>query len=187
MTDSANITVLLKQWSGGDVQAGDALMPLVYDELQRLARRAWSGENAGHTLQPTALVHEAFAQLVNAQVEWQDRAHFFALCARMMRRLLINHAETRRAAKRGGGAAHQTLDEALPSAERAYDEVLMIDQALSQLAAFDQRKADLIELQYFAGLSFAEMAEISGLSSSTLGRELRLARAWLKTALGETR
>ena len=186
MTDSANITVLLKQWSGGDAQAGDALMPLVYDELQRLARRAWSGENAGHTLQPTALVHEAFAQLVNAQVEWQDRAHFYALCARMMRRLLINHAQTRRAAKRGGGAVHQTLDDAQPSAERAYDEVLMIDQALSQLTAFDPRKADLIELQYFAGLSFREMGEITGLSSSTLDRELRLARAWLKTALGET-
>lgn len=186
MTDNDNITVLLRQWSGGDRDAGDALMPLVYDELQRLARRTWAGENAGHTLQPTALVHEAFAQLINAQVEWQDRAHFYALCARMMRRLLINHAESRRAAKRGGGVAPETLNQAMPSADRAFDDVLAIDQALSRLAAFDQRKADLIELQYFAGLNFREMAEITGLSSSTLDRELRLARAWLKTALDGT-
>lgn len=185
MSDNDNITVLLNKWGGGDDSARDTLMPLVYDELQRLARRAWSGENPGHTLQPTALVHEAFAQLVDAQVEWQDRAHFYALSARMMRRLLINHAEARRAAKRGGGIMPITLDDAIPSDQAAFDDVLSIDQALTQLASFDARKAELIELQYFAGLSFAEMAEVTGLSTSTLDRELRVARAWLKNALSE--
>ena len=183
MPDSESITVLLQQWGGGDSQARDRLMPLVYDELQRLARRAWSGENAGHTLQPTALVHEAFARLVDAQVDWQDRAHFYALCARMMRRLLINHAESRNAAKRGSGVAPLTWDDDLAAQDASFDDVLSIDQALTQLATFDSRKGELIELQYFAGLSFREMSDVTGLSSSTLDRELRLARAWLKTAL----
>ena len=183
MPDRPEITVLLKDWSAGNAVARDRLMPLVYDELQRIARRAMAGEHAGHTLQPTALVHEVFARLIDADIDWQDRAHFYALCARMMRRLLVNHAASVRAAKRGGDALRVTL-EGLPEAATGSDEdLLVIDEALNRLAEFDARKADLIELQYFAGLSFREMSAVTGLSSSTLDRELRLARAWLKDTL----
>jgi RNA polymerase sigma factor (TIGR02999 family) len=180
---SSQVTTLLQQWAGGDEAARDELMPLVYEELRRIARRLFKGEARGHTLQPTALVHEVFAKLADAQVSWQDRAHFYALCARMMRRLLVNHANARKAAKRGGDAVQVTLDDdALPAAGDAVD-VIEIDEALSQLAKLDPRKAGLVEMRYFAGLTFAEMAEVTGLSTSTIDRELRFARAWMKDRL----
>jgi len=184
MPENDNITRLLKDWGAGNADARDRLMPLVYDELRRLARGAMARESAGHTLQPTALVHEAYSQLIAADVDWRDRAHFYALCARMMRRLLVNHAEARSAAKRGGEMVKVTLDEALAAGNAGDEGLLAIDQALTRLAEFDVRKAELIELQYFAGLSFREMSEVTGLSSSTLDRELRFARAWLKEQLG---
>ncbi len=180
MADSREITGLLRDWADGDEVALEQLTPLVYDELRGLARRLFARERASHTLQPTALVNEVFVNLVDAEVPWQDRAHFFALSARMMRRLLVNHANARRAAKRGGDAVRVTLDESVLSGGGADTEILDLDEGLTALQTLDKRKAELIELQYFAGLTFREMQEVTGLSSSTLDRELRFARAWLK-------
>ena len=177
------ITGLLRSWSGGDDAALEALTPLVYDELHRIAQRLFVTEGSGHTLQPTALVHEAFAKLVDADVTWQDRAHFFALSGRMMRRLLVNHACARKAGKRGGDAIRVTLVESAVSTDDNDARLLDLNEALEQFAEIDPRKAGLVELQYFAGLTFREMEEVTGLSSSTLDRELRLARAWLKNRL----
>lgn len=177
------ITRLLNAWTSGDERAGEALTPLVYDELHRIAARIFRSERSSHTLQPTALVHEAYANLVDAEVSWQDRAHFYSLAARMMRRLLVNHANAHNAAKRGGGAIRVTLDDDKTPAARADAELLDLDEALTNLAALDERKAELIQLKYFGGLSFSEMEEVTGLSSSTLDRDLRFARAWLKDQL----
>ena len=183
MSDDADITRLLHAWSAGDAQALEALTPLIYDELHRLARRVFAGERAGHTLQPTALVNEAYAQLMKAEVDWQDRAHFYALSSRLMRRLLVNYAVARNTDKRGGKAVNVTLNEAVDVAPDSEVEFLRLDEALSRLAEIDERKARLIELQYFGGLSFREMEAVTGLSSSTIDRHLRTARAWLKAEL----
>jgi RNA polymerase sigma-70 factor, ECF subfamily len=184
MGGRSDVTTLLRQWAGGDAGALDELTPLVYEELRTLARRITAGERPGHTLQPTALVNEVFTKLVEADVTWQNRAHFFALCARMMRRLLVNHAEARRADRRGGGAVRVEFDEmALPGTDDPDEDLLALHQALAQLAEIDPRKAELLELQYFAGLTFGEMEQVTGLSSSTLDRDLRLARAWMKDRL----
>mgnify|MGYP005848425335 CR=1 FL=1 len=178
-----SLTVLLNSWSAGDRQAGEALAPLIYDELHRIAKRLFRGERPDHTLQPTALVHEAFCRLIDAEVAWQDRAHFYALAARMMRRLLVNHAKERRAAKRGGDAVRVTLADAdVPGAEVEVV-VLDLDAALTRLAEIDPRKAEIVQLQYFGGLTFQELEEVTGLSSSTLDRELRFSRAWLQDRL----
>jgi RNA polymerase sigma factor (TIGR02999 family) len=183
MGTRTDVTALLQEWSDGNTAALDELTPLVYEELHTLARRIFAGERHGHTLQPTALVNEVFAKLVGANVSWQNRAHFFALCARMMRRLLVNHAEARHADKRGGDAPRISLDEAALPGKDADHELLAVHQALAQLAQLDPRKVELLELQYFAGLTFGEMEEVTGLSSSTLDRELRLARAWMRDRL----
>jgi RNA polymerase sigma factor (TIGR02999 family) len=186
MGSDPSVTQLLRRWTDGDAGAADALAPLVYDHLHSLADRLFRGERAGHTLQPTALVHEAFMQLVGAEVDWRDRAHFYAITARMMRRLLVNHAIARRADKRGGDALRVTLDESSGGTVEAQPEaaeLLDLEAALSELAALDPRKVELVELQYFAGLTFEEMAEVTGLSTSTLDRDLRVARAWLKDRL----
>ncbi len=183
MADGPEITGLLKDWADGSDAALERLTPLVYDELRKLARHLFTRERNNHTLQPTALVHEVFANLIDADVPWQNRAHFFALSARMMRRILVNHANARKAAKRGGDAVKVTLDESLISGTDDDLEILELDEALTQLAALDKRKAELVELQYFAGLTFREMEEVTGLSSSTLDRELRFSRAWLKDKL----
>lgn len=179
-----SITQLLNSWSEGDSDAGEALTPLVYDELHKLAQRLFRTESEQHTLQPTALVHEAYARLVDVDVSWQNRAHFFALAARMMRRLLINHAKARKAAKRGGSAVRIPLDDEVhgtsPDTEA---ELLELNDAIAGLAKVDPRKAELIELQYFGGLTLREMEAVTGMSQSTLDRHLRLARAWLKDAL----
>ncbi len=159
------------------------LTPLVYDELQSLARRLFRGERQSHTLQPTALVHEAYAKMINVDVTWQDRAHFFALAGRMMRRLLVNHAKASNAIKRGGNNIKVTLNEDVVSDRGRDAGFLDLEEALQQFADIDPRKAELIELQYFGGLSFEEMQEVTGLSSSTIDRELRVARAWLKDRL----
>jgi RNA polymerase sigma factor (TIGR02999 family) len=174
------ITQLLKQWAGGDEKAANELTPFVYDELHRVASHLFQSERQNHTLQPTALVHEAYAKLVNVDVSWQDRAHFFSLAARMMRRILVDYALARKAAKRGGDAIRITLDESVVPAADADADFLDLDEALTKLAEIDARKAELIQLQYFGGLSFRDMEEVTGLSSSTLDRDLRFARAWLK-------
>lgn len=183
MAEPGEITRLLNDWATGDDRAGDTLAPLVYDELHKLAERLFRSERASHTLQPTALVHEIYVKLVDADVDWQNRAHFYALGARMMRRLLVNHAKARAAEKRGGGAIRVTLDESSTPAGSADAEFLDLDEALTSLAELDPRKAELIQLQYFGGLTFDEMQEVTGLSSSTIDRDLRFARAWLKDAL----
>ena len=183
MKAQGEITRLLNQWSSGDESAADALTPLVYDELHRIAARLFRSESSGHTLQPTALVHEAYVNLVGVEVSWQDRSHFYSLAARMMRRLLVNHANARNADKRGGGAIRVTLNDERAPEGIADAELLDLDEALTRLAAVDQRKAELLQLQYFGGLSFREMEAVTGLSSSTLDRELRFARAWLKDRL----
>lgn len=183
MGEPGEVTQLLRRLAAGDDQSAEALTPLIYDELHKLARRLFVSEKAGHTLQPTALVHEAYVKLVNVDVSWQDRAHFYSLAARMMRRLLVNHANAKNAAKRGGGAVRITLDESSTPATDADADLLLLDEALTALADIDPRKADLVQLQYFGGLSFREMEEVTGLSSSTLDRELRMARAWLKNHL----
>jgi RNA polymerase sigma factor (TIGR02999 family) len=185
MEATPSITVLLKSWSSGDKDALERLTPLVYEELHKRARRIFAGERAGHTLQPTALVNEAFAGLVDAEVAWQDRAHFFALAARMMRRILVNHAKARGAQKRGGGAVAITLDEAQMGAEDDAPDLLALNDALEALEKLDARGAELVELQYFAGMSYRDMEVATGLSSSTLDRDLRFARAWLKRWLEE--
>jgi RNA polymerase sigma factor (TIGR02999 family) len=183
MSTRANVTQLLGAWRGGDRAALDALVPLVYGELHRLARSAFRGERPGHTLQTTALVHEAFEHLADARVEWQDRAHFFAIAARQMRRILVNHALEKKAAKRGGGAPHASLDDALDVIGTPSAEITDLDDALQRLEKFDERKARILELHYFGGLTYAEMSQVVGLSTTTLDEELRFAKAWLRHQL----
>lgn len=184
MDDGLEITGLLQRWGDGDQKAGDALVPLVYEELRRKAAQAFRGENSGHTLQPTALVNEAYAKLVDADVDWQSRAHFYALAARMMRRLLINHANARKAERRGGGAVHVTLERQDVLDEQSDPEMIALADALTALEELDERKSRLIEMQYFGGLTVEEMASVTDLSVATVGRELRFARAWLKKEIG---
>lgn len=183
MQEQANVTQLLGAWRGGDGSALDRLIPLVYRELQRLAHGAMRGEHAGHTLQTTALVHEAFLHLADANVDWQDRAHFFAIAARQMRRILVNHAVADKAAKRGGSAHHTSLESALDVVGTASAEITDLDDALQRLEKLDERKARIVELHYFGGLTFEEMAEVMQLSTTTLDTELRFAKAWLRQQL----
>jgi RNA polymerase sigma factor (TIGR02999 family) len=186
VNSSSNVTVLLGAWRDGDRAALDALIPLVYSELHRLARSAFRGERPGHTLQTTALVHEAFEHLADATVPWQDRAHFFAIAARQMRRILVNHALEKKAAKRGGGAPHASLDDALDVVGTPSAEITDLDDALQRLEKFDERKARILELHYFGGLTFDEMSAVVGLSTTTLDSELRFAKAWLRQQLSDT-
>ena len=185
MVDEPKITQLLNAWADGDKSAEAALTPLIYDELQLMAHRLFRSEQNAQTLQPTALVHEAFVKLIDVEITWQDRAHFYALAARMMRRLLVNQANSRNAAKRGGEAIKVTLNEAVIAGSSTDADLLDLEKAMQTLAELDSRKAELIELQYFGGLSFREMEAVTGLSSSTLDRELRMARAWLKDQLAK--
>jgi RNA polymerase sigma factor (TIGR02999 family) len=173
------VTDLLRAWSGGNPQAADKLMPLVYDELRELAARQLRGERRDHTLRPTALVHEAFLRLVGQRVEVQSRVHFFALAAQVMRRVLVDHARARGAGKRGGGRERVTLEEdAAVEGPREID-LIALDGALRELNVIDPAKVRLVELRFFGGLSVDESAGILGVSPSTAAREWRLARAWL--------
>lgn len=186
-TDS-DVTRLLQGWRAGDRQARDRLMERVYGELHRLARGHLSRERPGHTLQATALVHEAYFRLVDQKrVEWQNRAHFFAIAATCMRRVLVSYARQRRAAKRGGDALTLTLDEGLaPAGQRDLD-LLALDDALSALAEIDPRQSRIVELRYFAGLTIEETAEALGISPATVKLDWKLARAWLHRELSEGR
>jgi RNA polymerase sigma factor (TIGR02999 family) len=175
-----DLTHLLIQWSKGDSAALDALVPLVYDELRRLAQLYLSREKPGHTLSSTALVHEAYLRLVKQKdVTWQNRAHFFGVAARMMRRILVDHARRRGYAKRGGGALTLSLDETIaPAPEREMD-LVALDDALETLAKLDERQSRMVELRFFGGLSIEETSEVLGVSAPTVKREWASARAWL--------
>jgi RNA polymerase sigma factor (TIGR02999 family) len=174
------VTNLLLDWRNGDEAALARLTPLVYDELRRLAGGYLRRERAGHTLQATALVHEAYLRLIGQQhLDWQSRAHFFGVAAQVMRHVLVDHARSRRAAKRGGGEAHLPLDEAGDSADERAAELIALDDALRSLARFDERKSRVVELRYFGGLTEEETAEVLGVSPATVRRESRLAEAWL--------
>lgn len=177
------ITQLLKRWSAGDDAAFALLAPLVYEELRKLARNAFRQERGGHTLQATAVVHEAYLQLVNASVDWDSRAHFYALAARMMRRILLNHANARAADKRGGDAVRVTFDEATVRDESNAEDVIDLDRALSRLAREDQRTADIVELHYFAGMTYKEAGTVLEVSEATAKRALRFGKAWIASYL----
>lgn len=175
-----DVTGLLVAWGHGDESVLDELMPIVHGELRRLARRLMRGERGSHTLQTTALVNEAYLRLVDlSRVHWQDRAHFFAMSARLMRRILVDHARSRKYLKRGGTLRRVSLDEALVvSGERGTDLVALND-ALDALATVDPRKSQVVELRFFGGLSIEETAEALHVSGETVVRDWRLARAWL--------
>jgi RNA polymerase sigma-70 factor (ECF subfamily) len=174
------LTQLLVAWSDGDQKALDELFPLVYDELRQMARRQMRRERPGHTLRTTALVNDAYLRLVDQrEVRWQNRAHFFAIAAQMMRRILVDHARAKRYEKRGGGAAHVPLEEAAVLAQGKEAEIIALDEALVALAEIDPRRARVVELRYFGGLSNEEIAEVLKVSSNTVTRDWNMARAWL--------
>jgi len=179
--DSGNeVTRLLQAWRSGDEGALGQLMPLVYGELHRLAGRYMAAEQSGHTLQTTALVHEVYLRLVDAQkIDWQNRAHFYALCARLMRRILIDFARSRNYQKRGGHFAHIQLDEAATVSAVVGSELLAVDEALKQLAKVDARKSEVVELRFFGGLTAEETAAALQVSAETVMRDWKLAKAWL--------
>jgi RNA polymerase sigma factor (TIGR02999 family) len=177
---SPHITQLLRAWGGGDQSALEHLTPLVYEELHSLARRHMSRENEGHTLQATALIHEVYLRLVEFQsVRWQDRAHFFAVCARMMRRILVDFARSRDSLKRGGSGEKVTLQEGLIPSPDAPQQLLALEEALTKLGQVDPRKSSVVELRFFGGLTVKETAEVLKLSPDTVMRDWSLARGWL--------
>ncbi len=180
--NSQNITRMLKEWSGGNRDALDQLLPLVYDELHRQASRYLRRERGDHTLQTTALIHEAYLKLIDQRdVRWQNRAHFFAIASTAMRRILVDYARERHRVKRGGSAENLPLDEAfqISSKEKSID-LIALDEALTRLAKFDGRQAQVVELRYFSGLSNDETAEVLGVSNATVRLDWNLAKAWLK-------
>jgi RNA polymerase sigma factor (TIGR02999 family) len=179
------VTQLLIDWGNGDESAPDEMLPLVYEELRRLAGYYMSRERSDHTLQPTALVHEAYLRLINQRhVDWKNRAQFFGLAANMMRRVLVNHARDRAAAKRGGGTQKVSLSMAVDSFERPDVDVIALHEALDQLAGVDPRKSRIVELKFFGGLKTEEIAEVLQISIATVEREWSFARAWLYDAVG---
>jgi len=179
-----HVTQLLVAWGDGDKAALDELMPLVYEELRRLARRYLRKERVGHTLQTTALVNEAYLRLIDqSSVHWQNRTHFFAVAAQLMRRILVDHARTRVRVKRGGNAIKVSLDEAIALSAAPTLDLLAIDEALERLAALDERKSRIVELRFFGGLSIEETAEALKISTGTVMHDWTLAKAWLYRAL----
>ncbi|MCI0488825.1 MAG: sigma-70 family RNA polymerase sigma factor [Blastocatellia bacterium] len=177
---SNDVTQLLQAWGNGDKEALDKLVPLVYEELRRRAHHYMKRERAGHSLQTSALVNEAYIRLVDYnRMRWQDRAHFFAVAAQLMRRILVDHARSRGYAKRGGEARKVSLDEAAEVSGRRMPEIIALDDALTGLTRIDERKGRIVELRYFGGLSIEETAEVMGISSPTVQREWRRAKAWL--------
>jgi len=183
------VTELLQRWRGGDYQALDTLMPLVYEELRRLARRYLYHERPGHTLQSTALVNEAYLRLVGQELpQWQNRSHFFAVSAQLMRQILVDHARNHAAAKRGGGAFKLTLDEAVSLPQQVDIDLVALDNALNHLARLDAQQAKIVELRFFAGLSIEDTSEVLDISPATVKRDWSTARAWLHRELsGEAR
>jgi RNA polymerase sigma factor (TIGR02999 family) len=186
LPDRQDVTKLLQQWRGGDRQALDELMPIVYEELRRLASRCMRAERPGHTLPATALVHEAYLRLMDADIGWQDRAHFYAVAARVVRRILVEYARTHGRQKRGGGEILVPLDEAVVIGPEASSTVLDLDEALQRLTAIDERKSDILQLLFFGGLTYDETAAALDISPATVHRELKLAKAWLHRELAQT-
>jgi RNA polymerase sigma-70 factor (ECF subfamily) len=180
-TSPSEVTRLLREWRNGKHEAIDQLMPLVYDDLRRLARHFMRRERPGHTLQATALVNEAYIRLSGVQVSWKDRSHFLAVFARLMRRLLVDHARAGHRLKRESQKI--SLDEATQVFVKPALDFVALDHALTQFATFDARKAEIIELHYFGGMSNDEVADVLGISRATVQRDLRLAKAWLKRQL----
>lgn len=184
--DPAGVTGLLRAWREGDKAALDQLIPIVYAELHKLAAIYLRGERPGHTFRPTDLVSEAYLRLSgSATPAWNDRVHFFAVAARTMRQILVDHARKRIAGKRGGGEAPVTFDEALVAGDRPAD-LVALDDALEALAGFDDRKARVIELHYFGGLTQDEVAQVLDVHVNTIARDLRLAEAWIHTHLRDS-
>jgi len=179
-TQTHELTQLLVDWSNGDTAALEKLLPLIDQELRRLAHRYMSRERAGHTLQTTALVNEAFVRLVNrTNVNWQNRAHFFAIAASLMRTILVDHARSHACAKRGGGAFNLELDETMIVSKQKASEVLALDDALNELARLDPQQSRVVELRFFGGLTVEETAEVLHVSPATIKREWSTAKAWL--------
>jgi RNA polymerase sigma factor (TIGR02999 family) len=178
------ITQLLGDWRSGDAAALEKLIPLVQPVLQQLAHRYMSKERPGHTLQTTLLVNDAYLQLADQKhPQWQNRSHFFAIAAQLMRRIMVDHARQRHALKRGGGAMKVTLDESAHAAQSRAVELLALDEALEKLARFDKRKADVVEMRYFGGLTMEEIADVLKVHVNTVTREWSAARAWLFATL----
>ncbi len=179
-----DVTHLLAAWNRGDQEALEQLMPVVYDELRRLARSYLRRERSDHTLQATALVHEAYFRLIDQErVTWQNRAHFFGLAAQMMRRILVNHAVARKSEKRGGDATKLALDDAVSFAAPREVDLIALDDALQELATLDVQQSRVVELRFFAGLSIEETAEVLGISPATVKREWATAKRWLQLQL----
>lgn len=174
-----DLTGLIHEWQSGNEDALRQLMPLVHDELQRLARQQMRGETRSHTLQATALVNEAFMRLAQVEIDYQDRAHFMAMASRTMRRVLVDHARKKKSAKRGGDARDLTLDDSM-AVSTDDPSILDLDNAIGKLAEVDERLASTIELVFFGGLTYEEAADVQGVSKTTLHDDLRLAKAWLK-------
>jgi len=188
LPSSHDVTLLLKAWSTGDEEALAKLTPLVYRQLREIARRYMAGERDGHVLQTTALVHEAYVRLVDCgRVNWQDRAHFFAVSAQLMRRILIDFARSRDYLKRGGAAPHISLEEAPSVCDEPDVNLLALDDALQALAAIDERKSKVVELKFFGGLNVEETAEVLHVSSDTVMRDWKLAKIWLLRELSRER
>jgi RNA polymerase sigma factor (TIGR02999 family) len=181
--EAGDVSRLLIQWREGDEAVLDRLMPLVYAELHAIAGRQLRREQAAATLQTTALIHEAYLRLVGADVHWEGRTHFLAIAARTMRRVLVDHARSKRRVKRGGGVAAVTLSGDIGVPSRDLTDILALDQALERLAATDERKARVVELYHFGGLNYEEVAEVMNLSVATVHRDLRFATAWLHDVL----
>lgn len=181
---SPEISVILKDWSGGSRASADALLALVYDELRKIAARYLRKEKSGHTLQPTALVHEAYMKLIDiSDINWQDRAHFFAVSANVMRRILVDHARAKLAEKRGGDSQRIALEDAVSLSSETNVDLLAVDEALKELAVLDEQQARIVELRFFGGLTIEETAHVAGVSPATVKREWAMAKAWLHRKL----
>ena len=185
MEQSQNITVMLRRWSEGNREVLDDLLPLVYDELHKRARQYLRRERSDHTLQPTALIHEAYLKLIDQNdVSWQNRSHFFAISAQLMRRILVDHARAKHRDKRGGDDIKLPLEEAaLAAADEKSVDLIALDEALDRLAAVDAQQSRIVELRYFSGLSLEETAEALSISRSTAARDWAMAKAWLHREL----
>lgn len=182
--EKQEISVILKDWSGGNRASADVLLALVYDELRKIASQYLRKERSGHTLQPTALVHEAYIKLIDiSDINWQDRAHFFAVSANVMRHILVDHARAKLSEKRGGSAQRIELDDAISFSGKPDVDVLAVDEALKKLAEFDPQQSRIVELRFFGGLTIEETAHVVGISPATVKREWAMAKAWLHRSL----
>ncbi len=183
---SSNVTQMLHDWSDGDREVLDKLIPIIYAELRRQAARYLRRERPGHTLQTTALIHEAYIRLIDQKnVRWQNRAHFFAIAAQLMRRILVDHARSRQAAKRGGSDIKLPLEEAMIASEGREVDLVALDEALKRLAAIDPQQSRVVELRFFSGLNVEETAEVLEVSPRTVKRDWNVAKAWLRREISE--